>query len=154
VVTNLCSEASPQLRFLAGDMTRLTREPCRCGRTSTRAVGGFVGRADDMLNVRGVTMFPSAIEEAVRRVAEVGDEFEIVVGTERELDVLTVRVECRADVPAGDHEMVAKRVESEVVSRCELRPVVEVLAHGVLERTQLKARRVRDLRQPDGSSRP
>jgi phenylacetate-CoA ligase len=148
VVTNLCSEASPQLRFLAGDMTTLTREPCRCGRTSTRAVGGFVGRADDMLNVRGVTLFPSAIEDAVRRIAEVGDEFEIVVATEREMDVLTVRVECRPEVPAGHHGAVARRVESEVVSRCELRPVIEVLPHGVLERTQLKARRVRDLRRP------
>jgi phenylacetate-CoA ligase len=148
VVTNLCSEASPQLRFLVGDMTRLTREPCPCGRTSTRAVGGFVGRADDMLNVRGVTLFPSAVEDAVRRVPEVGEEFEIVVTTERELDVLTLRVECRPGIPPGDHEIVAKRVESEVVSRCELRPIIEVLEHGILERTQQKARRVRDLRHP------
>ncbi len=151
VVTNLCSEASPQLRFLAGDMTRLTREPCRCGRTSTRALGGFLGRADDMLNVRGVTLFPSAVEDAVRHVQEVGEEFEIVLSTERELDVLTVRVECRPDVPAGDHDAVAGRVEREVVSRCELRPVVEVLAHGVLPRTRQKARRVRGLRRPGPS---
>ena len=149
VVTNLCSEASPQLRFLVGDMTRLTREPCRCGRTSTRAVGGFLGRADDMLNVRGVTLFPSAVEDAVRRVPEVGDEFEIVVSTERDLDVLTVRVECRPGVDAADHEVIAKRVESEVISRCELRPVVEVVAHGIMERTQQKARRVRDLRRQE-----
>jgi phenylacetate-CoA ligase len=147
VVTNLCSEASPQLRFLVGDMTRLTREPCACGRTSTRALGGFAGRADDMLNVRGVTLFPSALEDAVRRVHEVGEEFEIVLTTEREMDVLTLRVECRQGVPPGDHEIVAKRVESEVVSRCELRPVIEVLEHGILERTRQKARRVRDLRQ-------
>jgi phenylacetate-CoA ligase len=151
VVTNLCSEASPQLRFLVGDMTRLTRERCACGRSGTRALGGFVGRADDMLNVRGVTLFPSALEDAVRRVPEVGEEFEIVLTSERELDVLTLRVECRPDVPSGDHEIVAKRVESEVISRCELRPVVEVLAHGVLERTQQKARRVRDLRQAEPS---
>jgi len=148
VVTNLCSEASPQLRFLVGDMTRLTREPCACGRTSTRAVGGFLGRADDMLNVRGVTLFPSAVEDAVRRVPEMGDEFEIVITTERELDVLTVRVECRPDVDPDDYETIAKRVESEVISRCELRPVVEVLAYGILPRTELKARRVRDLRRP------
>ena len=151
VVTNLCSESSPQLRFLVGDMTRLTREPCRCGRTTSRALGGFLGRADDMLNVRGVTLFPSQVEDAVRRVPEVGEEFEIVLSTERELDVLTVRVECRPDVPDGEHDMVAKRVESQVVSRCELRPVIEVLRHGVLPRTQQKARRVRDLRQPEPS---
>jgi phenylacetate-CoA ligase len=149
VVTNLCSEASPQLRFLVGDVTRLTREPCACGRTGTRALGGFVGRADDMLNVRGVTLFPSALEDAVRRVPEVGEEFEVVLTSQRELDVLTLRVECRPDVPDGDREIVAKRIENEVVSRCELRPVIEVLPHGVLERTQTKARRVRDLRQAE-----
>jgi phenylacetate-CoA ligase len=146
VVTNLCSEASPQLRFLVGDLTTLTREPCRCGRTSTRALGGFLGRADDMLNVRGVTLFPSAVEDAVRRVPEIGDEFEIVLSTERDLDVLTVRVECRQGVQGAEHDVIAKRVETEVVSRCELRPVVEVLAHGVLPRTQQKARRVKDQR--------
>jgi phenylacetate-CoA ligase len=154
VVTNLCSEASPQLRFLVGDMTALTRERCRCGRTSTRAVGGFLGRADDMLNVRGVTLFPSAIEDAGRRVPEIGEEFEIVVSHERELDVLTVRVECRRGVAAAEHETIAKRVETEVISRCELRPVIEVLERGVLPRTKQKAHRVRDLRRRPGSSPP
>jgi phenylacetate-CoA ligase len=66
VVTNLFSDSSPQIRFLVGDFTRLTHEPCDCGRTHVRALGGFSGRADDMLNVRGVTMFPSAIEHLVR----------------------------------------------------------------------------------------
>ena len=62
VVTNLFSEASPQLRFLVGDFTTLDARRCACGRTHDRAAGGFLGRADDMLNIRGVTLFPSAIE--------------------------------------------------------------------------------------------
>src|SRR5206468_2655066 len=86
VVTNLCSEASPQLRFLIGDFTTLCDEPCECGRTHTRAIGGFRGRADDMLNVRGVTLFPTGVEDAVRSVAEAGSEFEIVLSTQRSLD--------------------------------------------------------------------
>lgn len=147
VVTSLHSEASPQLRFLVGDWTRLVRDRCACDRTSARALGGFAGRADDMLNVRGVTLFPSAVEDAVRRVPEVGEEFEVVVDRRRDLDVLTVRVEVRRDVDARRHPAVARLVESEIVSRCELRPVVEVLPHGVLPRTERKARRVRDLRQ-------
>lgn len=53
VVTNLASEASPQIRFVVGDYTTLSRDPCDCGRSHVRAVGGFLGRADDMLNVRG-----------------------------------------------------------------------------------------------------
>ncbi len=143
VVTNLLSEASPQLRFVVGDYTRLTREPCRCGRTHTRALGGFRGRADDMLNIRGVTLFPTSVEDAVRSVAGVGDEFAIEISTKCELDVLTVRVEALTGV---DEVLLAAAVEREVRSRCELRPVVEVLAHGTLPPTERKARRVTDLR--------
>ncbi|MGH9030993.1 MAG: phenylacetate--CoA ligase family protein [Acidimicrobiia bacterium] len=148
VVTNLMSEASPQLRFLVGDSTTLTDEPCECGRTHVRALGGFHGRADDMLNVRGVTVFPSAIEDAVRRVELVGTEFQIEVAVERELDVLTVRVE-PGDAVDGEHfPQVAQLVENEIVSRCELRPVVEVVPVGTLPRTEFKAKRVVDRRDP------
>ena len=65
MVTNQCSESSPKLRFLVGDYTTLTHEPCTCGRTHPHAVGGMSGRADDMPNVRGVTLFPSSIEDVV-----------------------------------------------------------------------------------------
>lgn len=146
VVTNLCSEASPQLRFVVGDYTTLTDELCACGRTHTRALGGFLGRADDMLNVRGITLFPSAIEDAVRRVDGVGTEFRVVVTTERALDVLTVQVEPREEVASGYHDELARRVETEIVSRCELRPVVQIVAIGTLPRTEFKAKRVVDER--------
>jgi phenylacetate-CoA ligase len=147
VVTNLMSEASPQLRFLVGDSTTLTDAPCACGRTHMRALGGFDGRADDMLNVRGVTVFPSAIEDAVRRVADTGTEFQIEITVERELDVLTVRVEPHEGVGDERYPEVARLVENEVVSRCELRPVVEVVPVGTLPRTEFKAKRVIDRRR-------
>ena len=146
VVTNLCSEASPQLRFLVGDYTTLTDEPCMCGRTHIRAAGGFLGRADDMLVVRGVTLFPSAIEDAVRRVPDVGAEFEIVVSADRGLDVLTVKVEPHDRVHTAGFDELAQRVETEIVSRCELRPVVEIIPVGTLPRTEFKAKRVSDMR--------
>lgn len=145
VVTNLMSEASPQLRFVVGDCTRLTHEACACGRVHTRAVGGFRGRADDMLNVRGVTLFPSSIEDAVRRVDGLGDEFAVEITRERDLDVLTVKVEC---LPDGSAEVLNAAVEREIRSSCELRPVVVTLPLGTLPRTQMKAKRVTDLR-PD-----
>jgi phenylacetate-CoA ligase len=148
VVTNLVSEASPQLRFLVGDFTTLTTDVCACGRTHRRALGGFMGRADDMLNVRGITLFPSAVEDAVRRVPEVGEEFLLVLSRQNEMDVLTVQVEPRPEVAAERHSDVARRVETEIVSRCELRPVVEVLPYGTLPKTEFKAKRVKDLRAP------
>ena len=147
VVTNLCSEASPQLRFLVGDYTVLTHERCACGRTHARAVGGMVGRADDMLNVRGVTLFPSSIEDIVRRIPQLGPEFAIVLKTEHELDELIVQVEAPPAITTDEYAGLAATVEREIRSRCELRPVVEVLPQGTLPPTQFKAKRVRDLRQ-------
>jgi phenylacetate-CoA ligase len=151
VVTNLLSEASPQLRFVVGDYTRLTTEPCVCGRTSPRAQGGFLGRADDMLNVRGVTLFPAMIEDAVRRVPDAGTEYEIVLTTPRGLDEITVRVEATSNLAPERYETLQDRLVREIRSRVELRAHVEVLDHGVLPRTQTKARRVRDLRKTAAS---
>jgi phenylacetate-CoA ligase len=146
VVTNLCSEASPQLRFLVGDFTTLTDAPCACGRTHLRALGGFLGRADDMLNIRGVTLFPSAVEDAVRRVPQIGEEFQIVVSRDRELDVLTIVAEPRPSVTQDEYPAIARKIEDEVVSRCELRPKIELLPYGTLPKTEFKAKRVKDLR--------
>jgi len=148
VVTNLFSEASPQLRFLVGDYTTLDESPCACGRTHIRALGGFQGRADDLLSVRGLSLFPSAIEDAVRSAADVGDEFQIVVDREHDLDVLTIVVEPAPDLPEGAWPAVAAAVEAEVRARCELRPRVEVRPPGTLPKTEFKARRVVDRRVP------
>lgn len=146
VVTDLSSEASPQIRFLVGDVGRLTIDPCPCGRTHAQAPGGFVGRVDDMLNVRGITVFPSSIEDAIRRTRGVGAEFQISVSTRRNLDVLTIRVEPDAALDAATYSDLRYTIESEIIARCELRPEVVVVPRGSLPRMEFKAKRVQDLR--------
>ena len=146
VVTDLSSESSPQIRFLVGDVGCLTTEPCACGRTHARAPGGFAGRADDMLNVRGITIFPSSIEDAVRLIPGAGAEFQITVSTQQNLDVLTVRVEPDAALDVAGYPDLRYRIESEVIARCELRPDVIVVPRGSLPRMEFKAKRVQDLR--------
>lgn len=145
VCTSLNSESSPQLRFLVGDYTVLDRSPCACGRNHVRAIGAFVGRADDLINLRGIKMFPAAIEEIVRGIPETGDEFEIVLATSREgLDVMTVRIE------HPDHaspEALKKRLQDDIRARCEVRVEADVLAPGTLPKTEFKAKRVKDLRR-------
>jgi phenylacetate-CoA ligase len=143
VITNLCSEASPQVRFLAGDVTTLSTEACPCGRTHVHC-GGFSGRTDDMLNIRGVTLFPSAVEDMLRRMPEVGDEFQIVLDrTERARERFRLTVEAR---PGTDHEALVARIEDESRARFDLRPEVEIVPDGSLPKTEFKARRVRDER--------
>ena len=140
VCTSLNSEASPQLRFLVGDYTTLTAEKCACGRTHQRAIGAFAGRADELINLRGIKMYPVQLEEAVRAVPGIGDEYEIVLSTDAKgLDIMTARVE-HAD--AG----VADRVQNEIRTRCEVRADVEVLTPGTLPKTEFKAKRIRDER--------
>src|SRR3954447_17323994 len=117
VITNLFSDASPQIRFLVGDYTTLTHEPCPCGRTHVRALDGFSGRADDMLNIRGVTLFPSAIEQVLRGRAELGDEFQILLRTEDGMDELELIVEAAPSVPHSDYTVVAGRVADAFRSR-------------------------------------
>ncbi|HEY7201224.1 MAG TPA: AMP-binding protein [Candidatus Dormibacteraeota bacterium] len=143
VITNLCSEASPQVRFLVGDVTTLSTDACACGRTHVHC-SGFAGRADDMLNIRGVTLFPSAVEDMLRRMPELGDEFQIVLDSPgRERERFRLVVEAR---PGADAAAVAVRVAEETKARFDLRPEVEVVAAGTLPKTEFKARRVRDER--------
>jgi phenylacetate-CoA ligase len=145
VCTSLNSESSPQLRFLVGDYAVLDRAPCPCGRTHSRAIGCFAGRADDLINLRGIKLVPSQIEDAVRGVAGVGDEFEIVLVTDPAgLDLMTVRVEHAA---LSGAEAVAERLGQEIRSRCEIRAAVEVLRPGTLPKTEFKAARVKDRRE-------
>jgi len=145
VCTNLNSEASPQLRFLVGDFAVLDRRPCACGRCHARAIGSFAGRSDDLINLRGIKMFPAQVEEAVRSVGGTGDEFEIVLATDDAgMDVMVVRVE-HGDFAAG--EPLSRRIAGEIRSRCEVRVDVEVLRPGTLPKTEFKARRVKDTRK-------
>ena len=144
VCTSLNSESSPQLRFLVGDYTTFDTGTCDCGRSHVRAMGSFTGRADDLLNLRGIKFFPSQIEQAVRAVDGVRDEFEIVLSTDESgLDVMTVRVEHDGHEHAGP---VAGAVADQIRARCEVRADVEVLAPDTLARTEFKAKRVRDER--------
>ncbi|HEX9812180.1 MAG TPA: AMP-binding protein [Burkholderiales bacterium] len=142
VCTSLNSESSPQLRFLLGDYTTMSRETCACGRSHIRAMGSMTGRSDDAINLRGIKFFPSQIEEAVRAVTGTGDEFEIVLSTNADgLPIMTVRVEHVDHVNGA----VSERVAMEIRSRCEVRADVEVLAPNTLPKTEFKARRVRRL---------
>jgi phenylacetate-CoA ligase len=146
VCTSLNSETSPQLRFLVGDFATLDTRACECGRTHARAIGSFLGRADDLINLRGVKMYPAQIEDAVRSVPGSGDEFDIVLETDPAgLDIMTVVFEHPGHGSSG--EALRGKLADEIRSRCEVRVSVEVLAPGTLPKTEFKAKRVKDRRR-------
>ena len=66
VITNLGRACMPVLRYRTGDLVEMTTEPCACGRRFARIKGGVLGRSDDMIIVRGVNLYPSAIDNLIR----------------------------------------------------------------------------------------
>ena len=92
VFTTLTKQALPLLRYWTGDITSLSREPCRCGRTLIR-MALIAGRTDDMLIVRGVNVYPTQVESVLLRVPELTPHYRLVVTRERTLDEVEVEVE-------------------------------------------------------------
>jgi phenylacetate-CoA ligase len=141
VVTNLGRPGVPVLRYRTGDRVKLQGGECPCGRTFRRVEGGLLGRVDDMLTVRGVNVFPSAIENLVRRVTAV-EEFSVEVYQERAMDEMELRVE----VVGAEPDAVCETVARELWVALGFRPRVQAVPGGSLPRFELKARRVHDRR--------
>jgi phenylacetate-CoA ligase len=134
VLTNLGRLGSPLVRYRTGDRGRRAAAPCACGRTFARLEGGIIGRLDDMLIVRGVNVFPSAIEAIVRRFPV--EEFQIEVFRAGELDEVRILVEVDG-ADAG-----ARRVQEALRTGIGIRLEVAAVERGSLPRFELKARRV------------
>lgn len=141
IITNLGRVGMPLIRYRTGDRVRLASTPSPSGRTFRRFEGGVIGRIDDALIVRGVNIFPSAIENIVRRFPEVG-EFAVDVYRGNALDEMDIRVE----VTNGNAEDVAKAISKEIRNGLGLRIHVKPVAYGTLPRFDLKARRFNDHR--------
>ncbi len=152
VYTHLERTSQPMIRFWSGDLSLWTDEPCPCGRTYPRLPKGIYGRVDDMLVIRGENVYPSAIEEVLRAMEGFGGEFRIIVARERTMDDYTVQAEYGADLQrAAEADPDAlrrfeKEMEKRIKAKIGLRPIIELVAPGSLERTQFKARRVIDKR--------
>ena len=138
VVTNLGRLASPVIRYRTGDIVVRNTTPCRCGRSWARLEGGVLARADDMINIRGVNVYPAGIEAVVRRFHEVA-EFRSLVSWSGSLRSLLVEVEPRSDI-TGDAELVT-RVAHELRVALGLTVPVRLAASGSLPRFEMKARR-------------
>jgi phenylacetate-CoA ligase len=138
VLTNLGRTGSPAIRYRTGDRVRVADTPCACGRTFLRLEGGILGRLDDMLIIRGVNVFPSAIEGIVRRFAAI-DEFQIEVFRDGELDEARVLIEVAA---AAGARPLRDAVQEALRASLGLRLEVACVAPSTLPRWELKARRV------------
>ena len=138
VVTSLGRAASPVLRYRTGDMVVRRSEPCACGRTWARLEGGILARADDMVNVRGVNVYPAAIEAIVRRFPEVV-EFRTTVSEDGAMRSLSVEIEPALE--ASEATALVARVSQALREALGLTVPVRLAAPGTLPRFEMKARR-------------
>ncbi len=137
VITNLGRAAMPVLRYRTGDLVEMTTRPCGCGRNFARIKGGVLGRADDMLIVRGVNLYPSAIDDLLRGLANIA-EYEVHIRTLSGMDDLLIHLE---PVDANLFAETARLVLEAFRNRFNIRVHIEQAGQGSLPRYEFKARR-------------
>ena len=137
VLTTLGRVGSPMLRYRTGDLVKPWSEGmCECGRHELALEGGILGRTDDMVIVRGVNVYPSAVEQIVRTCAAV-TEYRVRVLTSNALPEIEVDVETAGD--AG-MDAVVQQLEAEFDRALRLRVPVKVFPPGALPRSEAKSR--------------
>jgi len=141
VTTTLCRPGSPVIRYRTGDLVRVTYQPCACGRTSARTVGPVLGRVDGMFVVRGVNVFPTAVESCVLSYREVV-EFQVEVFEHRGMKEIRIRIEPEPSfhIEADGPGLIA-RLGEDLHRRLLLRAEVLVVPPGTLPRWEGKAKR-------------
>jgi len=142
VLTTLTKEALPVIRYRTGDMTQLLAGDCPCGRTHQR-IARFSGRVDDMLVIRGVNVFPSAIEAALLEHPGVAGQYAIVVDRRATMPELEVHAELASGDLVAQRDDVQRTLEGVLEERLQLRVRAVVADPGGLPRQELgKAKRV------------
>ena len=137
VITNLGRVGSPVIRYRTGDLVEPSSRRCPCGRPFMLLDGGVLGRTDDMTVVRGVNVFPSAVENVLREFPEI-EEFRVEISSHEAMPEMKLILEPNSD-QAG--QGLVERVAQRVRERIGLRPRVEIATPGTLPRFELKAKR-------------
>lgn len=148
VYTDLERTSQPLIRYWSGDIARWqdSSAGCACRRTYPTLSEGIYGRVDDMITVRGQNVFPSRIEDVLRKQEQFGGEFRLLVERESgSLDRLTVQVEIKQE-ESRQFESLGQRIREDLRRALGVSVQVELKPEGTFERTQLKSSRVIDKR--------
>ncbi len=147
VITTFDRLAHPCIRFDSKDVVQYSRiERCECGRTFRLLDGGVIGRADDITKVKGVLLAPTAIEEVVRGIPELCDEYQVIVTKRGDIDDIALKVEILPDFK-HNVKSIEDRLTNQLRLKVGLRFVLEFHDYGTLPRYALKSRRFVDKRK-------
>ncbi len=146
IITALDRHAQPCIRFDSKDIIEWGPQACACGRTFRLIKGGVLGRTDDITKVKGVLLAPSAIEDVVRSIPGLGDEYEVVVDRENDADRITLRVELTPE-SRENRRHIEEILRTQLRLKTNLGYRLEFHEPGSLPRYEVKARRFKDLRK-------
>ena len=145
VITTLTKEGIPLIRYRTGDLTSITHEKCKCGRTTTR-IGRITGRVDDMLIIRGVNVFPSQVQTVLAKFNELSIHFVINVSRVGSMDNMRITAELRPNVDV-DLDELKKRIQKDMNSMLLVNSVLELVPPDTIARSEGKFKRVIDERK-------
>ncbi len=149
VVTTLCKEASPLVRYRTHDVTRMFDGPCECGVPFPRH-DRILGRTDDMFIYRAVNIYPSQIDHILSRIDGIGSEFQIhLKHLDDGRDMMLLKVERKSGALPEDDPKLSEQVATEIRRKILVRSKVEIIDYGSLPRTERKSKRVFDNRNGD-----
>ncbi len=149
VITPLTKQALPLLRYRTGDITSITKEPCKCGRTMLR-MESIVGRADDMLIISGVNVYPSQIEHVIANTEGVTLNYQIIAEKKGHLDKLEIHVEVSDEIMSdslGEMAIIKKKIQSALLNNLYINANVILVQPRSLARSEGKAVRIIDKRK-------
>ncbi|HEX2955593.1 MAG TPA: phenylacetate--CoA ligase [Chitinispirillaceae bacterium] len=148
VFTTITKEGMPLIRYRTRDLTRLTDEPCSCGRTLAR-IEKCCGRSDDMLIIRGVNVFPSQIESVLLEMKEIRPHYQLIVEREHNLDEVTLMVEVDEQFFSDEIkvlEALTAKIRHNLQSTLGISVRVKLAEPKSIERSEGKSKRVIDKR--------
>ena len=148
VITTLTRKGMPVLRYRTKDITKISYEPCSCGRTHAR-MAKTMGRTDDMLIIKGVNVFPTQIENILINIKDIAPHYMLVITREHFRDNLEIKVELNNAELLENYQRLSDLksfIEAKMKSILGLRAKVTLVAPKTIERFQGKAKRIVDLR--------
>ena len=148
VFSSVTKEGTPLLRYNTHDLTRLFYEPCACGRTTVR-MDKVTGRADDMLIIRGVNVFPTQIESILLNYGEVEPHYMIYVDRVSNLDRMEVQIEMTQAFFSDsikEIETIERRLNADIQSVLGISAKITLVEPRRIPRSEGKAKRVIDRR--------
>jgi len=147
-LTSITKEAFPLIRYRTGDITALIRDECSCGRTMVR-MARIKGRTDDMFSVRGVSIFPSQIEDILTRVEGTEPHFQLRIDLEEEQEVVRLLVEISSEIFSDEMkklQSLRREIEAEIYQLLGLEVEVKMVESKTLSGREEGTRRVIDNR--------